>query len=401
MNATARTDLRLAALLCGAVGLYDALYVGLRLIDGPLIGPLYDVLFPDFLVFHAAARAFFEGKLAIVYDVDAFTAMQNALYGDRVAGGVEFRPFLYPPFWLAMLLPLGLLAVGKAYAVFMAGTAAIATLIEGRRDGWGWLAVVCSPAAVWVVLAGQNTFLSLALLYGGLRLLDRSPALAGLLLGLLSYKPQVWVLVPLALLAARQWRALVWMAGTVAVLSLASLGLFGLDFWRAFFDATRIATAPPAVNEMFERMYMHMTTLLAAARLVGLPAGVAGAIQLAGSALAAVAVWIAFRRHGSGAARTAVLVTATYLVSPYTLNYDLLLLMPAAVALFRCGANQGFYPLERPLYLVLWLMPTFGMMLNRIEVPVMPLVILAFGAVAWARLVPESKVELPSAAAAR
>jgi alpha-1,2-mannosyltransferase len=400
MSSTSRIDLRIAAVFCGVVGLYDVIHVYFTLSGGPVIGPIMDVLFPDFLVFHAAVRAFLEGKLALVYDIDAFTQFQNVIYADRFRGPVLFRPFLYPPIWLLLLLPFGLLAVATSYGVFMVLTAAAATAFEGRRDGWGWLAVITSPAAVWVVLAGQNTFLSVALFYGGLRLLDRSPAAAGILLGLLAYKPQIWVLVPLALLAARQWRALAWTAATVAVLSLASLGVFGLDFWLAFLDAAREAGSARVANIMFERIYMHMVTLVAAARIVGLSPGVAGAIQLAGAVVAVAAVWFAFRRHRSGEARTAVLMTATFLVSPYTLNYDLLLLMPAAVALFRRGIALGFYPLERLLYFVLWLMPTVGMILNRLDLPIMPLVILLFGAVAWARLQAESKVELPSAAAA-
>lgn len=400
MSPASRIDLRIAAVFCGVVGLYHVLYLALLLSGGPLIGPSQNVLFPDFLVFHAAVRAFLEGKLALVYNIDAFTQFQNAIYPDRFPWTVHFRPFFYPPTWLLMLLPFGLLAVGPAYGSFMIATAAAATALEGRRDWWGWLAVVTSPAAAWVVLAGQNTFLSLALFYGGLRLLDRSPAIAGILFGLLSYKPQIWVLVPLALLAARQWRALAWTAGTVAVLSLASLGVFGLDFWLAFLDAAREAGSARVADEMFRRIFMHMTTLLAAARILGLPPGVGGAIQLAGAAVAVAAVWFAFRRHRSGEARTAVLMTATFLVSPYTLNYDLLLLMPAAVALFRRGIALGFYPLERVLYLILWLMPTGGMILNRLDLPIMPLVILLFGAVAWARLQAESKVELPNAATA-
>lgn len=400
MTSSSRIDLRIAVAFCGVVGLYDVLYVSFLLSGGPLIGPAMEVLYPDFLVFHAAVRAFLEGKLALVYDIDAFTRFQNVIYADRFLGTVLFRPFFYPPSWLLMLLPLGLLAVGPAYGAFMIVTAAAATALEGRHDWWGWLAVVSSPAAVWVVLAGQNTFLSLACFYGGLRLLDRSPAAAGILFGLLSYKPQIWVLVPLALLAARQWRALAWTAGTVAILSLASLGIFGLDFWLAFLDATREAGSARVANVMFERIYMHMTTLVAAARIVGLSPGVAGTIQLVGAAVAVAAVWFAFRRHPSGDARTAVLVTATFLVSPYTLNYDLLLLMPAAVALFRRGAALGFYPLERLVYLVLWLMPTLGMILNRLDLPIMPLAILLFGTIAWARLQAESKVELPSPAAA-
>jgi alpha-1,2-mannosyltransferase len=373
-----RVDLGVAAAVCAAVGVYDVLHVYFTVAGGPVIGPRMAVLFPDFLVFHAAVRAWIEGKLALIYDVDAFSSFQ----GD----GLHFRPFLYPPNWLLLLLPLGAFAVGTAYLVFMAVTAAVATALEGRRDWPGWLAVLFSPAAAWVVLGGQNTFLSLGLFYGGLHLLERSPVAAGILLGLLAYKPQIWILVPLALVAARQWKALAVMLGTVAVLSLASLGLFGAAFWQAFFAGAREAASAAATERMFAQMHIQMTTLLAAARMAGLSSGVAGVLQLAGAALAIAAVWFAFRRFGPGAPRTAVLAAATFLVSPYTLNYDLLLLMPAVVALYRLGATEGFFPAERILHLLLWLLPTLGWMLNQLGLPIMPLLILLFGAMAWKRL---------------
>ena len=381
-----RTDLVIAAAFCGTVGLYDTLYVVFMLSGGPVIGPELKVLFPDFLVYWAAARAWLEGKLAIVYDIDVFTTYQNALFADRFPNVVHFRPFFYPPIWLLMLVPFGLLGVAKAYGAFMTGTMALATAAEVRRDPWGWLVVLVSPAAVWVVLAGQNTFLSVALFYGGLHLLARAPLSAGVLLGLLSYKPQIWVLVPLALLAARQWRALAAMALTVLVLILASAAVFGPAFWLAFVDAAREAAGPRVVEEMFERIFMHMTTLLAAARIVGLPPTVSGLVQIAGALLAVAAVWLSFSRKGQSDARIAVLATATFLVSPYTLNYDLLLLMPAAVAMFRLGIADGFRPMERLVLLMMWLIPTLGMILNRLDLPLMPLVILAFGWFAWQRL---------------
>jgi alpha-1,2-mannosyltransferase len=374
---TERVALAVAAAFCAAVGLYDLLYVYFTLSGGPVIGPRHNVLFPDFLVFDAAVRAWRDGKLALVYDVDAFSAFQNA--------GLHFRPFLYPPIWLLMLLPLGALAVGKAYTLFMVATAAIATALEGWRDWRGWLAVVVSPAAAWVVLSGQNTFLSLGFFYGGLHLLGRAPIAAGLLLGLLAYKPQIWVLVPLALLAARQWKALAATLATVAVLALASLGLFGLDFWRGFFAAAHTASSAAAIERMFDQMHVQMTTLLAAARMAGFSPGIAGLLQVAGAVLAMAAVWFAFRRHGPGPAQTAVLAAATFLISPYTLNYDLLLLMPAVVMLYRIGAAQGFLAGERILHLVVWLLPTLGWMLNQLGLPVIPLVILLFGATAWKR----------------
>ncbi|MBS0221386.1 MAG: DUF2029 domain-containing protein [Proteobacteria bacterium] len=392
---------RVAVAFCGVIGLYDTLYVLSLFLHGPQIGPRVDVLFPDFLVFHAALRAWIEGKLAIVYDIKAFTHFQNAIYADRFEGEVGFRPFFYPPVWLFMLLPLAGIAVGKAYGVFMTATVAAATWLEGRRDWWGWLAIVTSPAAVGTVLAGQNSFFSVALFYGGLRALDRSPALAGILLGLLAYKPQLWILVPIALIAARRLRAFAWAIGAVLVLSLASLGLLGLDFWRAFFNTTREAGSAHVIDEMVTHMYMQMTTLFAAVRIVGLSTALASMIQFVGSAGAIVAVWLAFRRYDSSDARTAVLVTATFLMSPYTLNYDLLLLMPVVMALFRRGATEAFYPAERLIYLALWLMPTFGLILNRHGLPIAPLVILSFGGIAWLRLRAMPKVELPQAAMAR
>jgi hypothetical protein len=40
-------------------------------------------------------------------------------------------------------------------------------------------------------------------------------------------------------------------------------------------------------------------------------------------------------------------------------------------------------------------MPTYGLVMNRIGLPIMPLIILLFGALAWARLRAQYKVELP------
>lgn len=387
-----RTDLAIGAAFCGAIGLYDVLYVVFSFSGGILIGPPLKVLYADFLVYHAAVRAWLEGKAALIYDIDAFSAFQSAIYADRFPSAAHFRPFFYPPFWLLLLLPSAVVGVNKGYALFMALTVALATALEGRRDWPGWLAVLVSPAAVWTLVAGQNTFLSIGLLYGGLRLLDRAPAASGILLGLLAYKPQLWILVPVALLAAGRWYAIVWMAGTIAALSLASLGAFGLDFWYAFLASARAGSAPHIADEMYRHFYMQMVTLFAAARIAGLPADLANVVQLGGALASVVAVWFVFRRQGPTQSRTAFLVAATFLVSPYTMNYDLLLLMPAVVMSFRVGAVEGFYPGERLMHLILWLMPTLGPILNLLDVPIMPLLILLFAAAAWLRMQAASAV---------
>ena len=64
-------------------------------------------------------------------------------------------------------------------------------------------------------------------------------------------------------------------------MALLSLAAFGFDFWLAFVEASREAVSARVVDEMFQRFFMHMTTLLAAARIAGLPPGLAAVISSA------------------------------------------------------------------------------------------------------------------------
>lgn len=381
----------LAILFCGGIGLYGVASIASPLLGGPWLGPKQWVWFPDFLTPYAAVRAFFDGKLALVYgNIDRFTEYQNALFADRFPTVVYYRPFLYPPFWLMLLLPLGLLAVGKAAAVFFAVTAG-ASAFEGRRDPWGWLATAASPAAVHTIVSGQATFLAVALAYGGLRLLDRAPAVAGILFGLLAYKPQFCALIPVALIAAGQWRALASAALTGAVLVLASLAVFGLQTWLDFIEMSRATGGERMHRYVVEVLINYMITPYASALNVGLPRSAATLLQLGCVALAVAATWYAFRNFRGGMARTAVLLSATFFVSPYVLNYDLLLLMPAALVLYRRGAKAGFYPLEPLVYAALWVIPTLTLGLSRHHLPVAPLVIAAFLVAALLRLKDETR----------
>lgn len=391
MSISTRWYLRLAIVFCAVIGVYDVLYVASLALHGPRLGRPQWVMYPDFLTPWAAVRASFEGKLAMVYsDIDAFTDFQNALFADRFPDIIHYRPFLYPPFWLLALLPFGLVGVDVAYWVFMLVTVG-ASAFEGRRDPWGWLAMAVSPAAVHVVVSGQATFLAVALAYGGLRLLDKRPALAGILFGLLGYKPQLCLLIPVALIAARQWRALAWAMATGIVLVLASLAVFGIGTWLDFIALMRATGGGRMHDYVMEVLKAYITTPYVSALMIGLPRSVAGAIQLGLTAIAIAATWYAFRHHRSGAARTAVLLAGTFFVSPYMLNYDMLLLIPAVLALYRRGATEGFYPLEPLVYAGTWVIPTLTLYSTGRGYPIAPLVILAFLAAAVLRLKDERR----------
>ena len=73
----------------------------------------------------------------------------------------------------------------------------------------GILLALAAPMAFINALVGQNGFLTAALIGGALYLIPVRPVLAGICLGLLTYKPQYGLLFPIVLIAAGHWRVFI------------------------------------------------------------------------------------------------------------------------------------------------------------------------------------------------
>jgi len=84
------------------------------------------------------------------------------------------------------------------------------------------------------IFAGQNGFLTSALMIAGLAQLGRRPILSGVCFGLLTIKPQLGLLLPLMLLLTGQWRAIAAAVVTTAALVVATGLLFGFDIWPQY-----------------------------------------------------------------------------------------------------------------------------------------------------------------------
>ena len=74
----------------------------------------------------------------------------------------------------------------------------------------------------------------LGLFGAALLTLTKRPIVSGILFGCLAYKPQFALVIPVALLAAGQWRAIAAAAGTVIALVAVTSLAFGWDIWLAF-----------------------------------------------------------------------------------------------------------------------------------------------------------------------
>ena len=190
----------------------------------------------DFSNVYAAGSLTWQGRSADAYVPALQHAAEKAVFDGRE---VPFYGWHYPPFFFAVAVLVAAAPYGWGLAAWLAASfaaylAAIRAILPRRETV---LVAAAFPAVFVNVGHGQNGFLTAALLGGALHWLDRRPWLAGVLIGLLAYKPQFGVLIPIALLAGGRWRSIGAAATTVAALATISFALLGSGVWQAFADS--------------------------------------------------------------------------------------------------------------------------------------------------------------------
>lgn len=309
----------------------------------------------DYIQLHASASLLASGRNP--YGVPEQIQAQNALqplvaprespqpsYDQRLG----FLPYFYPP-WLALAcIPLTSLPYPFAKALWVVlgslAVAASATIITNAHPKFTiilapLLALMFMPAYCALALGQTSPFVLLALA-ASWRLLDKNqPWPAGMVLACLTIKPQLTIIaLPAALLwSARQgrWTVLAGFAASLALIGLACLWL--CPSWpQEFLLATRYTPVPTATDPSVGVTWLSVLRTLG---LSGLPLALAFvALALPASALALQAAWDRARPPSEP---LALGVLAAFFVSPYSLGYDLaVLLFPLAFLLPRLS-NRG------------------------------------------------------------
>jgi hypothetical protein len=240
------------------------------------------------------------------------------------------------------------------------------------RDKLVFLAV--APGIAVCVFFGQNGFYTAALLIGGLLCLDRRPVLSGILFGILTIKPQLGLLLPVLLLLERRWVTIASAVVTAATLVVATAMLFGWSVWFEFWQ--KIIPQQVWLTEHSDGLLFSMvSSVFYGARLIHLPLGVAWAIQYIGAAIAfAAVVWTYWQRRDP-ALSLALFVTATFLFTPYILNYDMVV-FGFVVALLRDRPDNTMA--DHRLLLAVWSLPVTMMFAAVAWIPLAPIVLIAF-----------------------
>jgi len=306
----------------------------------------------DFSSFWTAGRMALEGHAAAAYDWPSHMQFQLQTHGVEL-----FFPWSYPPIFLLVAAALATLPYLASLAVWqglslLASFAALRAILPGRQAvlmGLGF------PAVLICLGHGQTGFLTAALLAGGLAALPRREVVAGILFGLLAYKPQFGLLLPIVLAVGGHWRAIFAAAATVLVTCGAAWLAWGWPVWQAFLDSiplTRTIVLEPdsASFEKFQSAFAWM-------RLWGEPLAVAYGLQAAVTAAALVGCVWAWRGEASFRLKAAALLTGTLLSSPYVLDYDFVVLGMALAFFVAEGLQSGFRPWEKTVLALAWITP--------------------------------------------
>jgi alpha-1,2-mannosyltransferase len=317
----------------------------------------------DFAHFYAASVLAWAGNALAVYSPPA---LQEIIH--QVNGVKPPYFFPYPPTFLLILLPMALFSYVPSLIIWLTISLLACLFVVYRiaPHPWTpWLALAF-PGIYMNFLTGQNGFLSASLLGGGLLLIDRHPWAGGLLLGCLSYKPHLAVLVPLALVAGRRWEALGAASLAALTLILLSMVFLGTGAWQAFF--TQISTPVSFLASGQDDWLRKMPSIFAAARLAGLSFPLALVLQGVVILAVAAGVAVSWYRGAEAPVRNALLIIGILLFSPHIFYYDLALLLLPIAWIGGDGFKRGWLRGEPWLLLFCFFMPVLILVLAEIRV---------------------------------
>ena len=313
----------------------------------------------DFKVFYSVSSLVLDGRPEAAYNRELLATRDAELTGD------SYVPWTYPPPALLLFLPLSVLPFGAAFAVWGAATASVLLTAIRRLSGSPTALGLAFlfPSTLFNLFTGQNGLLTAGLFAWGMVLLNRRPGAAGLVLGALVFKPHLFPLVPLALLAGGCRRAFLATCASAAGFALLSLAAFGPGAWEGF-----IAMIPQVKDMLYDGTYSwwQMQSVTATLLELGVPPEVTQAAQaLFGLAAVCSVTWLWWRKDVLYEYKVAGLALAILAVTPYAFHYDLTIL-GVGMLWFASGARRrGLQGWERAALAFTFFAPILSVMIGR------------------------------------
>jgi hypothetical protein len=307
---------------------------------GSLFAPGHQLVVRNYLNIWAAGHLAAGGHLDTIFHPQAYIVWLRSVFGpqlDRYSWG-------YPPQALLVAVPFSWLPLVSgffAWTVASAGLLWIVLRTGGLPRAYA-LAAVLSPAALENALDGQNGAVTAAALAGGLLLAGRRPMAAGALLALLTMKPQLGLLVPICLIATRDWRTIGWTALFSLAFCGAGLAAFGWHAWSTWFTVTAPFMQRYIDGRFGIAAHFMMVPPFITMRAAGASLQWAYRVQTAASLSFAAIVWVVWSRpRFERRAAVALVLFLAPLSTPYSHSYDLVCVAVGCVLLAKLASEHG------------------------------------------------------------
>jgi len=348
-------------------------HAGIWLVDRSGV-PIYN----DFTCAYVAGLQALHGETASLYIPTEFLKAQDALVG---AGRSIYPNWPYPPTFFLILAPLAMLPYVAAFLTWDLVTlaACIAVVVLVVRLAPAVALVLASPLTALNFVIGQMAFMTAALLGAALLLLERRPVLSGIFIGCLTYKPQFGILLPVALIAARQWRAFASAVATAVFLAAASLGIFGTETWEAF---PRQLVAQTNLNLFADSngAWGYQQTVYGLIRTLHGDAVLGWLAQGVTTFGVAIIVWLVWRSPVRYPLKAATLSAAALLATPYAFADDMAAIVIPAAFLASDQMRFGLLSGEQIIMIAL-IGASFVILVNAGGTPLGPIIMITLLAV--------------------
>ncbi len=339
---------------------------GLLLASGNFVGR-------DFVNYWVGGSGALKGLADQLFVFETYLVLLREAFGPEINN----HNWSYPPHFLLLAVPFG--AMPYLLGLFCWSVLGLLCYLTAcMKRAWrldDFLILALAPASVSAVFAGQNGLFTAALFVGGLRLSSRAPVLAGICFGLLTIKPQLGLLLPFALLAARQWTVIASACITAGAIIGLSVLLFGFEPWWLYVTQTwpfqtEIMRNGPGLHHMMPTVFMGL-------RVFGVDPDTATLWHLPFTLLAVCTVVWAFWQAHHPVLQHVVLIVATFVATPYGFYYDMPVVAYATLLMARHLEQAGRARWLLCVPAVVWLLPSFGSVMSVHIAPLGPVFVLS------------------------
>ncbi len=351
-------------LLSGLVLFAVLNFIGSRFLNGHFLDTLNLILGRDFLNFYHYGIAAWEDNPAKYYDTTYYDGVLTKFFGGH---DYTYQQWSYPPHYMLIAAPFALVNYYVAFVIFITLSLylywkyIVNTFKEDAYQSAFWL----TPLLFLFIICGQLSAIIAVLFVIIFNQMDKRPIIAGLLIAMLTVKPQVGLLLPVFLMLTGRWK--VFFGATLGTISffLASVFIHGIEPWITYLEV-----GAPAQSEVLISLPEVTAGLMPTALINFFTAGFGFTASTIIHVIVVVSALIATiyicKKTTDKFWQYSIFLTCTFLLTPYLMMYDMLIMVWVVMTMVSC---YHMSKMNTCIYTCFMMLPILGIIMPILHIP--------------------------------